>query len=79
MILFDESAKTEILGFFGKAVNEKGCIVEVDDPSQKVLTPEGEEICIDDFAGVRKGSEIFIKSDLSSLIKLADAVQCNNK
>jgi hypothetical protein len=74
-IVFDKSAKKEILSFFGKAVAENGCLVEADDQTHKVLTPEGEEICINDFAGVRKGSEIFIKSDLPSLINLADALR----
>ncbi len=72
IITFEKEAKREILGFFNKSVAEENYIVEKDNPTQRVLTPDGEEIRLNDFAGVRNGSEIFIKSDLTSLINLAD-------
>jgi hypothetical protein len=46
--------------------------VEKKDPSQKVLAIDGNELNYDEFAGIKKGSEIFIKSDLNSIVKLAD-------
>lgn len=73
-ILFDNSAKEEILDAFDKKIDEKGYIVEKSNPDQKVLTTEGDEIKAEKFAGIRKGSEIFITSDLTSLIKLADEI-----
>ena len=72
IITFDASVKKDILSFFGKTVDENGFLVEKDDFQQKVITQDGEEIKFDDFAGIRKGSEIFIKSDLPSLIDLTD-------
>jgi len=71
-ITFSSSAKKFILEAFDKAINSDGYIVEKSNPQQKVLAPDGEPIILDDFAGVKKGSEVFIKSDLISLMKLCD-------
>lgn len=71
-IIFEASAKEEILSFFDKTVDDDGFIVEKEDTTQRVITPEGEEVTLEEFAGIRKGSEIFIKSDLPSLINLID-------
>lgn len=71
-ITFDKSANEFILEAFGKTLDEGGFIVEKLDKNQKVLTRDAQEIHIDQFAGVRKGSEIFIKSDLPSIIELSD-------
>ncbi len=67
-VIFDKSLSKEILSTFGKEVNKDEVIVEKSNPSQAVLTPTGEEINIDEFAGITRGSEVFIKSDLISLI-----------
>ena len=72
IITFDVSVKKDILSFFGKTVDENGFLVEKEDIQQKVITQNGEEIKFDDFVGIRKGPEIFIKSDLPSLIDLTD-------
>jgi len=72
IITFEKSAKEVILSFFDKIVDDEGFIVEKDDPTQRVLTPDGEEVSLEEFAGIRKGSEIFIKSNLPSMIELAD-------
>ena len=74
-ITFDESAKRDILELYGKTVDEEGFIVENEDTSQKVLTHLGEEIRLDEWAGIRKGSEIFIKNDIFSLIELAKKIE----
>ena len=71
-ITFEVSAKKEILSFFDKTTDDQGYIVEKEDITQRVITPEGEEVKLDEFAGIRKGSEIFIKSDLPSLFNLID-------
>jgi len=71
-ITFDKSAKEIILSFFDKVVDDEGFIVEKDDRTQRVITPEGEEMTLEEFGGIRKGSEIFIKSDLPSIIELVD-------
>ena len=70
-VTFSDDAKKDILGLFGKMVDEEGYIIEKDNPEQRVLTPKGEEIYIEEWGGITKGSEIFIKSDVFSLIGLA--------
>lgn len=75
IITFEASAKEEILSFFDKTIDDDGFIVEKEDTTQRVITPDGEEITLEEFAGLRKGSEIFIKSDLPSLINLIDKLR----
>lgn len=72
-ITFDESARDFILDTFGKTVRD-GYIVEKSDPRQRVVTPRGEEIPIDEFAGIRKGSAVFVKTDIVSIIEAAEAM-----
>jgi hypothetical protein len=74
VITFDESTKEELLSCFGKTVDDEGYIIERD-TGQKVVTQEGDRISIEEFAGIRKGSEIYLKSDLPSLIKLLDTIR----
>ena len=75
VITFEESAKMEILSFFDKTVDKEGFIVEKNDTTQRVITPEGQEVAFNEFAGIRKGSEIFITSDLPSIIDLLDKLE----
>lgn len=75
VITFEASARKEILSFFGKSIDAEGFIVEKDDPTQRVINLDGDEIRLGEFAGLKKGSEIFIKSDLISLINLADRMK----
>lgn len=70
-VTFEESFKKEILTIFDKSVDDDDFIVEASNPTQKVLTPNGEDIRLKEFAGIKKGSEIFIKGDLISLIEFA--------
>ncbi|MBS3079523.1 hypothetical protein J4218_05365 [Candidatus Pacearchaeota archaeon] len=70
-ITFDDSMKKDILRIFGKAVNEHDIIVEANNPSQKVKTKDNEEITLKQFAGIKYGSEIFVKKDIVSLLDLA--------
>lgn len=73
-ITFDAGARSFILDAFGKTIRD-GFIVEKTKPSQKVLTPRGEEIPVREFAGVRHGSVIFVKSDIVSLVEAAEAIR----
>lgn len=75
IITFEKEAKLKILEAFNKTIDENNYIVEQENPLQKVLTIDGEELKLEDFAGIRKGSEIFIKSDLVSIINLVDFLQ----
>lgn len=74
-ITFSKNVREDILELFGKSLDEEGFIVEKDDTSQRVLTPKGEEIHIDEWAGVVKGSEAFVKNDALSLIELAKKLE----
>lgn len=75
VITFHKSVKTFILNTFDKKINKDGVIVEKKNPQQKVLAPDGQEVTIEQFAGIKRGSEVFIKSDLLSLLKLCDAIK----
>ena len=74
VILFDEASKLKLLDIMGKIVDSQSFIVEKNAPTQRVVTIEGEEIKINEFAGVKKGSEIFIKNDINSVLELADSL-----
>jgi hypothetical protein len=74
IITFDESAKKELLSALGKTVDKEGFITERK-TSQRVLTRDGEEIKASEFAAYKKGSEIFVKKDLISLIKFYDSIK----
>lgn len=70
-ITFDESAKKDVLDFFDKSVNNENFIVEKNNKSQLVYTFEKDNITLDEFGGLQKGSEVFIKKDLISLMRLS--------
>lgn len=70
-LLFTDTALPYILKAFGKSINEDGLIVE-SSTGELVYTPEGQEIEAENFGGIKKGSEIFIKDDLYSIINLAE-------
>lgn len=70
-LTFDETTKIDILNFLGKVSDNEGFIVEQEDTTQRVLSMEGEEVTVDEFAGVQKGSEVFVKKDLISLMRLS--------
>ena len=70
-ITFDEAVKKEILDILNKSVDKDDLIVEKDNPNQRVLTFDGEEITLDEFGGVQRGSEVFIKNDIISLMRLS--------
>ncbi|MBS3141654.1 hypothetical protein J4405_05945 [Candidatus Woesearchaeota archaeon] len=71
ILTFSSSLKKEVLGFFEKEVNQEGIIVERANPSQHVLSVDGQEVKIEEFGGIKKGSEVFIKNDLISLLRLS--------
>lgn len=66
-IAFNESASKAILEQFDKTVDDSGYVVE-EDTGNRVLTPDGEELPLKQFAGIAKGSEIFIEDNFVSLI-----------
>ncbi len=70
-LVFDKAVKKEILELLDKKVNDDNLIVEKGHPEQKVLTFDGEELSLEEFGGIQKGSEVFIKDNLISLMKLS--------
>ena len=75
LITFEESAKEEILDIFDKAVDEDGFIVEkgdTDDAKVRVKDSNGEDVRLEEFAGIGRGG-VLIKSDLPSLIRALDS------
>lgn len=77
-VSFDGSSKEFILKSLGKAVDNEGFIVEADS-HKRVLSQDGEPVHIDDWGGIRKGSEIFFKKDLPSVLDaIKQATVSNN-
>lgn len=75
IITFEKSLREFVLEAFGVTKDPEGLLVEADNPDQKVLTKDGKEIEFEKFGGVRKGSEIFIRDDIVSLIQFCDDVR----
>ncbi len=75
VVVFDESSKAKLLEIMGKSIDTEGFIVEETDLTQRVLTKDGEEIKFSEFAGLRKGSEIFIKNDINSILEIAELIE----
>lgn len=73
-ITFDSKTRDFVLDTFNKKCDKEGYLVDKD-TNERVLTPDGIEIKTDKFAGVTRGSEIYIKDDLSSLVKLSKSLQ----
>jgi len=69
-LTFDKSVIRDVLNYLDKDLDDKDFIVEKSDKSQRVLTIDGEEISVKEFGGVQKGSQVFIKDDLVSLMRL---------
>ena len=74
-ITFDDSARAFVLDAFGKKISNDGFVVEKNHANQKVVTPRREEIKADEFAGIRKGSIVLLKSNIVSLIEAAEAIK----
>ena len=70
-LTFDNSAKEDILDILDKKVDKEGFIVEKKKTSQRVLSMDGEEVLLDEFAGAKSGSEVFIKKDIISLMRIS--------
>jgi len=76
-ILFNEDTKLTVLRLFDKNIDGDGFIIEIK-TGERVLAPNGSEVKLKHFAGIRKGSEIFITDDLPSLIEYGgDLVEKN--
>ena len=70
VITFDISAKKQILAYFDKMIKDKFIIEK--NSKDKVLSFDGNEILSKEFGGIVIGSEIYIKSDIDSIVKLIE-------
>jgi hypothetical protein len=68
IITFERPFTKQILKAFDKSVDADGYITD-NQGGHRVLSNEGEEIKLTEFAGILPGSQVFIKSDIVSLIK----------
>ena len=69
-----DDAKLAILQLTGKSVDASGYIIE-SRSGERVISPAGEDVRLQNFAGIRKGSEIIITDDLPSLLEQADYIE----
>lgn len=70
-ITFDRRFRSRVLSAFGKQIDTDGYVVD-SKTGDHVLSREGEQISGNDFSGVIKGSWIYLKSDILSLIQYAE-------
>lgn len=70
-IVFNESTKDFVLSLFDKSIDDEGYIIE-NSTNNRVLTPSGDEVHINSFAGFTPGSEIILTKDLPSLLQYAN-------
>lgn len=66
---FDDSSREFILSLFDKRVNENGEVLEKN-TGEVVKSFEGNPLTVDEFGGVKKGSELFIENNVVSLFRL---------
>ena len=69
-VTYDKALQLIVLDAFDKTIDDSNYLIEKSDRSQKVLTQEGNEVPLSKFGGVKRGSEIFVSSDLVSLMNL---------
>jgi len=60
-----------VLAEFDKKVDEDGFIIEAQ-TREPVLTPRGEEVAVDDLAGIADGSEIFVDDNFVSILEYVE-------
>ncbi len=68
-IAFDDSSREFILDLFDKHINENGEVLEKN-TDEVVKSFEGNPLTVDEFGGVKKGSELFIENNVVSLFRL---------
>lgn len=69
--VLDDIVKNDLLKALSISVDSDGYLVYTDTP-EKVLSMNGREMREDEFAGVIKGSTLLMRSDIDSLIDLAE-------
>lgn len=77
-ITFDNGSAAFVADAFDKKKNQEGYLVEKN-TDKHVLTNDGLEIKFKKFAGVIKGSELYINNDIASLVRLSDTLNKKRK
>jgi len=67
-LTFDESATDFILESFGRDVDDEGYIIDPE-TGDRVTTPDGEEIKKEEFAGVERGSTLYLDDDFNTIVE----------
>jgi len=70
-ITYNDNTLDLILTMFNKSVDKDGYVVE-SETGKRVLTPNGDEVRKEEFAGFVPGSEIVLTKDLPSLLQYAN-------
>lgn len=70
-IIFDKSAVKILLSYFNKGIDKDEYIIE-ENTKKRVLSFDGTEVPLGNFGGIMIGSEVFIKSDIDSVIKFLE-------
>jgi len=78
-IVFEKSAREFLLSALNKGVDTEGFIVDKANDDKRVPSLDGTYITSDDFAGIVKGSEIYVKSDIVSLIEVSDRLKAETQ
>jgi len=66
-LTFDESATEFMLEAFDRDVDDEGYVVDKD--GNRVTTPEGDFVKKEEFAGVEKGSTLYLNDDFTTLVE----------
>lgn len=71
-IIFEKSLSSYVLDIFGKKTDKDGYIINSKTGRKVLSSSDNEEVHISEFAGITPGSEIYLKSDIISLIKYVE-------
>lgn len=72
VITFDDNLTPDILKAFGKLTDKDGYLIESSN-GRRVLSRDGQEIKESEWGGIVKGSEVYLKSDIVSLINYVES------
>jgi hypothetical protein len=67
-LTFDESAAEFVLESFDREVDDEGYIIN-SETGERETTPEGDELTVDDLAGIEQGSKIFVADEFTSIVE----------
>lgn len=67
-IIFNNDLKTKkfVLSLFNNSIDDEGLIV--DSKGEKIIDSDGQEIMISQLGTIKKGSQIYVKNSLPSLV-----------